>query len=494
MPNLLTLIERRPGAAFAAFLALHAVVWIALPTVFYLNLPLDLIEALVYGREWQLGYDKLPPLPWWMAEAAYRVFGRDLAFYALAQIAVIACFVAVWATGRPLVGPLGALIAVLIVDGLHFVQHTAVKFNHDVIQLPFWALAGYAFHRALRSGRIVHWIVLGASIGVALWAKYFVIVLAVPLALFVLLDGRARQSLRTAGPYVAAATALAIAGPHLVWLVNNDFLPFRYADVRAAQAHSLAEYFLQPIGFVVAQLVFLAPALAITAPLVWPRRQAAASCGDAYDRRIVTVLAFGPTVTLMVLSLASGRALLAMWSSPLWLFLGLWIVLATGAPLERERLRRILRIWAFVFLAFALAFIVTNAVLPRYDTRSRAVLFPGDRLAAQVSERFRTVTGQSLAYVIGDVWAGGNIGHYAPSRPRVLIDNSPKRAPWIDLADVRRRGAVLVWTSGDLESLPAGYRWIAVGAQVQPPLSLPFRIGRATTEVGWAIMPPRPAN
>ncbi len=70
------------------FLALHAVVWSVLPAVFYPNLPLDLIEALVYGREWQIGYDKLPPLPWWLVEAAYRLFGHDLAFYVLAQVAV----------------------------------------------------------------------------------------------------------------------------------------------------------------------------------------------------------------------------------------------------------------------------------------------------------------------------------------------------------------------------------------------------------------------
>lgn len=47
----------------AAILGLHAAVWTTLPTLLYPNLPLDLIEALVYGREWQLGYDKLPPLP-----------------------------------------------------------------------------------------------------------------------------------------------------------------------------------------------------------------------------------------------------------------------------------------------------------------------------------------------------------------------------------------------------------------------------------------------
>ena len=50
-----------PGRAMACFLALHAAVWTALPALLYPNLPLDLIEALIYGREWQLGYDKLPP-------------------------------------------------------------------------------------------------------------------------------------------------------------------------------------------------------------------------------------------------------------------------------------------------------------------------------------------------------------------------------------------------------------------------------------------------
>ena len=43
-------------------------VWTALPSLIFFNLPLDVIEAMVYGREWQLGYDKLPPLPWWIAE------------------------------------------------------------------------------------------------------------------------------------------------------------------------------------------------------------------------------------------------------------------------------------------------------------------------------------------------------------------------------------------------------------------------------------------
>ena len=97
-------IAASPGRAFAAFLLLHAAVWTALPALLYPNLPLDLIEALIYGREWQLGYDKLPPLPWWLVEIAYRLIGHDFAYYLLAQIAVIAAFALVFAQARPLIG------------------------------------------------------------------------------------------------------------------------------------------------------------------------------------------------------------------------------------------------------------------------------------------------------------------------------------------------------------------------------------------------------
>ena len=200
MFRLIDAVERRPQAAFGAFLVLHAVVWTALPAILYLNLPLDLIEALTYGREWQLGYDKLPPLPWWIVEVVYRAFRVDTAYYALAQIVVVIAFVLVWRTARPLVGAAGALVAIMIIDGMHYFNFTAAKFNHDVIQLPFWALAGFAFHAGLRRGGIGYWALLGAALGCALWAKYFVAVLVAPLVLFMLLDREARRRLAGPGP------------------------------------------------------------------------------------------------------------------------------------------------------------------------------------------------------------------------------------------------------------------------------------------------------
>jgi hypothetical protein len=486
-------IVAAPGRTLAAILFLHAAVWTALPTLLYANLPLDLIEALTYGREWQLGYDKLPPLPWWLVEIAYRVAGHDFAYYLLAQIAVLAALWLVWLTARPLIGPVGALVAVLIIDGLHYLNYTAAKFNHDVIQLPFWALAGFAFHRALRGGWIGHWLLVGLAVGMSMWAKYFVVVLAVPLALFLVVDRDARKALATPGPYVAAVAALTAMAPHLVWLVQNDFLPFAYAEHRALPSRGFIDHLWHPLQFGVSQAFFLIPSALIALPLFFPRREPQTAPVDEFDYRIVAWLAFGPIITVLAMAALSGRGTVAMWGYPLWLFFGLWVVLSAGRGPDKFRLTRILATWAVVFGCLALAFVANYAVLPNYDHRYRAVFFPGGDLGREISQRYRAATGRSIVYVIGSMWDGGNVAHYAPEHPRVLIDGKPERAPWIDLADLRTKGAVVVWTAGDLNAVPPAFRTVAVDAAVQPPLQLQDRRGDSIIQVGWAILYPRPS-
>lgn len=487
-------IERRPGAAFAAFLAIHAVVWTALPALLYFNLPLDVIEALTYGREWQFGYDKLPPLPWYLAQAVYRATGTDASLYALSQAAVIVAFIAVWMTARPLVGGTGALVAVLILDGMHFFTSSAAKFNHNVVELPFWALAGFGFYAALRYGKLRYWLLLGVALGLAWWAKYFAVILAAPLALFVLLDPQARRRLAGPGPWIAAVVALLVVAPNLFWLVRHGSQPFGYAEARAAAPGGALDHLLHPLQFLGGQFYFLIPALLIALPLFWPRAKAAAPArADAFDRRIVTLLAFGPAMTLFVFSLVTGRATNAMWGFPLWLFLGLWIVLFAPTALDHVRLVRIGALWAAVFAIFVIAFCADYLILPRLDHRYRAAFFPGDQLSAAITQRFVAATGKPPAYVIASMWDGGNVAHYSTQypQPQVLIDGIHINAPWIDLGDLRARGAAVVWTEGDPNVMPGNLAAAAPGARIGAPFELPYHRGDGSVRVGWAILPPQ---
>ena len=138
---------------------------------------------------------------------------------------------------------------------------------------------------------------------------------------------------------------------------------------------------------------------------------------------------------MLALIAASGRGAVTMWGYPLWLFVGLWIVLfvpqhsrRVAAQARRRGLGR----------AYSSPWRLPSSPITRccrlLDHRYRAAFFPGDALAATLTQRFHAATGgKKLRYVIGSMWLGGNIAHYSPDQPHVLIDGLPRRAPWIDL-------------------------------------------------------------
>ena len=491
--GLIGAVERRPLTAFGGFLVLHALIWTALPSLLYYNLPLDVIEAMTYGREWQAGYDKLPPLPWFLAEITYRIFGADDALYALSQIAVVVAFSFIWLTARPLIGTAGAFAAIFIIDGMNYFNTSATKFNHNVAELPLWALAGFAFYAALRRDKLRFWILLGITLGLAWWAKYFMVILAAPLALFLLFDPDARRRLATAGPWIAAAVTLIVAAPNLFWIFEHRDEAFGYVETRARVAGSLLDRVINPVEFLGAQAIYIIPALLIALPLFLPRPKLAFRTDvDAFDRRIASLLAFGPALALFIFSVVSGRETQAMWGFPLWLFLGLQICLVVPASVVHARLPRLVAVWAAVFVIYVGAFVADYTVLPNIDHRYRAAFFPGDLLSAEITQRFHAATGRDPAYVIASMWDGGNVAHYSKERPqpRVLIDGLPRRAPWINLSDLRAKGAVLVWTDGDPRVVPQAFAAVAPGAKPGAPFDLPYHRGEGTVHVGWAILPP----
>jgi hypothetical protein len=485
--------------AFGMFLALQFAVWTIIPSLLNKALPLDGLEALIYGREWQLGYAKLSPLPWWVAEAVYQVLPYDAAYYALSQLFVVATFAVVWMMARRLVGDTGALVSVLMIDGLDYFQSASTHFNHDVAQLPFWALAGYALHAALRKGRHRDWALLGASLGAAFWAKYFVVVLALPVVLFLILDRDARANLRRPGPWIAVAVGLLVVLPHLIWLVQHNFIPLDYVDRRASPSRGIADHIVHPVKFVLGQIGYLLPSFLIAAPLVYfsmlkpaaPVQPAATPGFDAYDRRIVMLLAFGPALTMVTLSAVTGRGTIALWGYPLWLYLGLWFVMTYKDALAPRGLAWVAGLWAVVFAASCVFIIIYNSGAVGLSYVRRSQQFPGPQLAAEIERQYRAVTGRAPAYIVGPQIEAGNISRYSSSRPRVVIDADFAKAPWIDPADLRVKGTILIWNPSDDGLMPDYLKKIAEGAPQQPPIVIPVANGRFKFYFAWAILKPR---
>jgi hypothetical protein len=490
------LARREPAKVLLWVFGFHLVVWTVLPILLSPNLQLDLVEDLALGKEWQLGYWKHPPLPWWIADFAFRLSGSIYSVYVLGPLAAVACMYAVWILGREIAGPFKALLAVLALEGIHFYNFSAVKFAHDQMQLPFWALTGLFFYRALARQRALDWLSAGAFLALAFWSKYAAFALAATLGLFLLLDPMARRAWRTPGPYLMALAFFVVIGPNLWWLVNSGFMPLRYVDARAISAAHWYEYVEFPLRWVASQAFFLLPAMLLLALLIGRRgfQPARASSADAsFARRYVTAIALGPFAVTTIVAALLGRLPVALWGYPLWSFAPLAVLMWAGPIGDPRRLRAFAALAIAVLLAIPAAYTMIELFEPFARDRPKATQFPGRQLAEIVTREWRQATGAPLVYVGGGEFSANNVAVYSRDRPHVVVRGDPKLSPWVDVDDLRRRGLVLVWV-GDNEARLQQWRGTFPNMQLRPPLTLQRQTKAEVRPVNihYAIVPPRP--
>ena len=114
--------------------------WTLVPALFYAAPPGDVPLVLAVGREWLTGSPYGPPLPYWLAESAFRFFGnRIFGVYLLAQLCVVATYLAVFWLGRRIVGAAHAAIAVLLMVGISAFTVPSVDFGPAVLTMPLTA-------------------------------------------------------------------------------------------------------------------------------------------------------------------------------------------------------------------------------------------------------------------------------------------------------------------------------------------------------------------
>jgi dolichyl-phosphate-mannose-protein mannosyltransferase len=492
--------QSEPGKVLAIVLGVHLVVWTLLPILVCHNLQLDLVEDLALGKEWQLGYWKHPPLPWWAADLVFRATGSIASVYLLGPLAAVVCLYGVWLLGKEIVDPFQALLGVLVLEGIHFYNFSVVKFAHDQMQLPFWAFAALLFHRAIVHGRFLDWLLAGALLAGAFWSKYAAVVLAATFALILVFDPLARRAWRTGGPFAMAAAFAVVVAPNAWALVNGGFQPLYYADARAKAAAGWYDYVFFPVEWIGNELFFLLPAIGLLALLYWRHKRVGASAPTvtaAFDRRYLAALGLGPFAVTTAVALVLGRLPVSMWGYPLWSFAPLAMIAWRGPVTEPRRLQRFAQGFTVLFVAWPSIYAAVEILEPLVRDREKATQFPGTAVAARLTQEWRDRYGVPLVYVCGSEFVANNIAVYSPDRPHVIVRCDPNLAPWIDMADVRRHGAVVAWEetlAGPTEL--AQWQALLGGFEERPVLVLPRQIWPRRqvqpTRVFYAIAPLRP--
>lgn len=409
--------------------------------------PLDVIEIATWAVDPQLGYYKHPPLPAWVVWASEALFGRSrIALFLPAALSIVASMLALWPIATRMVGDRRALVAVFLQSTLLFYQLYASDYNHNVAQLPFWALAVTAFYFAVTEGRLRWWFAFGAALGVAALAKYSAAFLAPSCALLLAWDAQARRRLTPAALAVSLGGFLATFGPHLWWLAAHDFAPLRYLGERVGELSANASWSERFLSYVGGQLAAHVIALGVAA-CVW-LRPGGAQHGNAGqgDDRFLLALGLGPFLTTLLPAFAGGY-LHPMWAFAMFPLSGLLIVRALGARADVLYTRSWGVAWAVLMLGLGAVYVAKNSwVYPAVAQRYVRAAYPGPELARELEAVWgREVPKGALRTIVGTPWEAGIASFFTREASFVLPDADFGRAPWLDGAEIARCGAIAVW-------------------------------------------------
>jgi len=499
-----TLPERWPPARILwASLTVQVLIWWLLPALLQHNLPLDVIEQLAWGREWQIAYFKHPPLVAWIVESVATISGHwPPALYLLGPLASALSLFMVWRLGCAMLGAQRALLAVLAQQGIVYFTIFTPEFNQNVVLLPLWAALGLVGYRACfapGSPRVVcaRWVWFGVLAALGMLGKYTTALLLLPLLLLAALHPRLRRVWAGPSPWLALIIALLLLLPHLLGLWRIDFAPLFYAIGRAPGPTHWYDHIVNPLLFAVAQFGDIAAALLALALLAWrrPGEPLAAPRPTSLppeQRAYLATITWAPVGLALAISVILGLHLKDMWGQPMWCFIGLFLMAEVVGPFTARGLQRFYAAWLATLVTVPIVFAVQNTVGGRLLRKPSRAAFPGAELARAVEQRWHAVVGDiKLPIVAGDAWIAGNIAFYGADRASVFIDADPARSPWVTSAALARQGAVLIWPASEQQP-----DWLSrfPAAQRQQPIELPYvpPLEHPTARFEWAILRPAP--
>ena len=447
----------------------------------------DMLEAYSWGREFQLGYYKHPPLWAWIAGAWFEVFPRTTwAFYLLATLNSGVAILGAWQLNGLLVRDTDRFNATALL--LLFLAYTMQghQYNANFILVSLWPWTVYAFVLSMEKRSMVAAVLFGVLAAACMLSKYYSILLLVSCFGASFFHRGWRQYYRSAAPYISACVGLALLAPHLWWVIESGFPTLKY--VASKTEFSSARVYTNMLTFAVgcAGLNALAAGLvAVSRPRDGSDPAPAPLAADTQG--FVGILALGPFFLTLLCALAAHFRISTNFASPIFFLMPLVLMqtLRPSPPLLRRRILLAVPIFYAAALCIAPAvpfftsFVARSAPKPTIEVAHEA-----RRIWTDATQRpLRFVSGSS-PYALATVFYGGG-------DTSAFDEFDQKRSPWVTDAAIARYGLLALCRTNDEGCLAGAAQ--RQGARQDIKLSVPTQAG-ASLDFRLIIFPPLDAT
>lgn len=436
--------------SLAILISLQLLVWGFIAPSFHTSLPLDVAELMTISGEGVIANYKHPNLPGLMLDLFIGLTGKVEVVYLVSQLSIVVAYLAIYLLSKEFIGHKKALVATLLTSSIFYYHWPTPEFNHNVLQMPLWALATLSSWRAVSTQRLFYWLGLGVVAGAMVWTKYSAGILLFWIFIWLLVTPAGRRSFKGIGPWLTGIIFIVIAWPQASYLIDSNFLPFHYAQDRASSGGVV-----DSVSFLGAQLadhLFFVILFVVGGMLGRGVIVAKAHC-PSDKTTFLWLVVIAPVVMVALLPVIAGIGLKAMWGTPMFNFSGLVVLYFLGGRLTDARARRIMLGALFLLPFVGTLYAVQHIYRADLSEKPMRTLWPQAEIASELRSAYQFETGSPLKIVAATDWLGGLIASSGGEPLRVYIDADLVKSPWVTDKDISERGVLVAWLAG--QALPA---------------------------------------
>jgi 4-amino-4-deoxy-L-arabinose transferase-like glycosyltransferase len=396
----------------------HLIIWTIVPYYSNKNLPLDVIEALAWGQDFDLGYNKHPPLSAWIPGLLFKIFGnKDWIYYLLSQVFIVISFIFLWKLSSFFLKKnYQILLSVLTIEGIAFFTFETPQFNVNICQIPLWIGTVYFFFKSIRKNKITDWIFLGFFSALGFLTKYIFAYLLISLFFYLVFIFHIKKKINFNSLY-ALLTFFLITLPHFQWLIQNDFTTIYYAVKRGGlNEFNIYNHLLNPLKFLTSQIAILLPFLLLGYFLI---KKIKIKLPFNNEKFIFLIFSFIlPFFLILITSIISGSRIRTMWMIPFYSLIGVFFIFLYQDQINLKKQKK--------FYIILIIFLVISPTL--YSLRSiykdSRTGYEGKKIALQIEKEWKTISKEKISNVGFSEWYAGNLSYQLSNRPKVFLEEN----------------------------------------------------------------------
>jgi len=408
----------------------HIILWTSIPAIFNVNLPLDTIEALVWGNELRLGYDKYPPIFPLFTELFYTFFGsQDWAYYLLSQLFVASTFLVIFQFSKYFfTNNIYSLISVLLLESIYFFNYTTPELNAFIPLFLFLATTCLFCWRAISFNNSFDWVMLGIFAGISSLTYYLALYLLAALSIFFIREIIVNKKLNYKY-FLALLAYFIVLSPHLYFLMINDFKSIEYALFRSfgdplsgISEIKIFDHIFYPIIFLIKQLFILTPLLILLRLIISSFKIKI----DLKDDKLIFLftITFLPIILMFLTSIIGGIRVRTMWMTTFYVFPGVFFVYLFSSNIILEKFKKFFSVFLFIFFILPVVYGIDS-----YIQKDKRTDFPGKEIAKKVQNAWDRNFSNKIEVVVGEGWIygrwyAGNLSYHLKDRPKLKNERS----------------------------------------------------------------------